>query len=313
MKAIVLNAFGEANNFEIRTLATPILAENEVLVAIKSISVNPVDFKTRSGKGLSSRFSPNEPVILGWDISGVVTEVAKGVTQFKTGDEVFGMVNFPGIGNAYAELVAAPVHHLALKPTNVTFEEAAASTLAALTAIKALILLGTKAGDRLLIHAAAGGVGHFAVQLGKHFGAHVIGTASAKNKDLVLSFGADQFVDYRNEQLSAIVNDVDQVLDTIGDETIDISLAVMNKGGKIVSIPSGKNDKVVEKAAEKGITGMTMMVNSDDHYISKIAGYLADGILKPHIFKVFNFDQMAEAHQQVESGTTAGKVIVNVN
>ena len=313
MKAIVLSAFGNDGGFQIETLPKPILKENEVLVSVKSIGINPVDIKTRLGNPMSQRFSSEQHLILGWDLAGVVVAVAEGVTKFKIGDEVFGMVNFPGIGRAYAELVAAPIAHLALKPTNITFEEAAAATLAALTAFKALELLGTKAGDRILIHAAAGGVGHYAVQLAKNLGAFVIGTASAKNRGLVRSLGADQFVDYHNEKLTDVVTNVDSVLDTIGGENIDASLAVMNQGGKIVSIPSGKNDTVAEKAAEQGMLGMKMMVNSDDHHIEQIASYLENGIIKSHIFKVYSFNQMTEAHQQVQSGSTAGKVIVNID
>lgn len=312
MKAINLKAFGGIENFEIIHIDRPEPAENEVLVQIKSISLNPVDAKTRAGKGISGRYKEVSPIILGWDISGIVTSAGAKVKQFKAGDEVFGMIDFPGLGKAYAEYAVAKANQLALKPTNISHEEAAAATLAALTAYKALELLEAKKGDRLLVHAATGGVGHYTVQIAKHLGLHVTGTASAKNKNFVLSLGADEFIDYKSQKLSEATSNIDKVLDTIGGDNISQSLEVMKPGGIIVSIPSGKNDQVEEKAASKGIKGLAMLVNSEDHQIDLIAGFLEQGIIKSTIYKTYPFDKMGDAHLQIESGTTAGKVVVNI-
>ena len=223
------------------------------------------------------------------------------------------MVNFPGHGKAYAQYVAAPAAHLAIKPGNISHTEAAAATLAALTALQDLRdALDIQPGDTLLIHAAAGGVGHFAVQIAKHLGAEVIGTASSANRDFVLGLGADRFVDYRRQPLPDAISNVDKVLDTIGGDNIELSLQLMKPGGTILSIVSGKNDQVQEKAAAKGMTGLTLMVHSSGEDQAEIARLMEQGIVKPHIYKTYTFDEIAEAHNQVESGRTAGKVVVTV-
>ncbi|WP_316804579.1 NADP-dependent oxidoreductase [Pedobacter nototheniae] len=312
MKAIILKGFGGVENFVTTDIEVPVPKENEVLVQTKSISVNPVDAKTRAGKGRASFYKDVDPIILGWDISGVVAEVGSKVTKFKKGDEVFGMIDFPGLGKAYAEYAVAPAEHLAFKPSNINHEEAAAATLAALTAYKALQLLELKKGEKILIHSAAGGVGHYAVQIAKHIGAHVTGTASEKNRSLVKELGADDFIDYTSQKLVDATSGIDKVLDAIGGENIDLSLEVMKPGGIILSMPSGKNDEVVEKAAAKGMKGLTMMVNSNDHHIDQIASFLEQGILKSIIFKTYSLDQIPEAHLQIESGCTAGKIIINL-
>lgn len=312
MKAIILKGFGGVENFAAVDIEIPVPKENEVLVKSKSISINPVDAKTRVGNGRASFYAGVDPIILGWDISGIVEEVGANVTKFKKGDEVFGMIDFPGLGKAYAEYAVAPEAHLALKPANINHEEAAAATLAALTAYKALELLELKKGEKILIHSAAGGVGHYAVQIAKHIGAHVIGTASEKNRELVIGLGADEFIDYKSQKLADVISGIDKVLDSIGGENIDRSLEVMKPDGIIVSMPSGKNAEVAEKAAKKGMKGMGMMVNSNDQHINKIASYLEKGILRSIIFKTYSLDQIPEAHLQIESGTTTGKIIVNL-
>jgi NADPH:quinone reductase-like Zn-dependent oxidoreductase len=309
MKAIILKDFGGVEQLELTELPTPVIGEGEVLVQIKAISINPVDVKTRAGKGAAGKLKGENPMILGWDIAGIVTESK--AEEFEAGDEVFGMVNFPGHGRAYAEYVAAPADQLALKPGAVNFESAAAATLAALTAWQAFSDHGRlRAGQRVLIHAAAGGVGHFAVQIARHTGAYVIGTASAENKDFVLGLGANECIDYKTQRFEEVVKDIDFVLDTIGGEYIDRSLQVIKKGGTIVSIPSSANAGVQEKAKAKGIFGVTMMVQSSGEDMQHIAQLVGDGALRAEVSKVFPFGQMAEAHLAVETGKTRGKVVV---
>jgi NADPH:quinone reductase-like Zn-dependent oxidoreductase len=250
-------------------------------------------------------------MILGWDIAGIVTESK--AEEFEAGDEVFGMVNFPGHGRAYAEYVAAPADQLALKPGYISFESAAATTLAALTAWQAFSDHGRlRAGQRVLIHAAAGGVGHFAVQIARHTGAYVIGTASAENKDFVLGLGANEVIDYKTQRFEEVAKNIDFVLDTIGGEYIDRSLQVIKKGGTLVSIPSSANAGVQEKAKAKGIFGLPMMVQSSGEDMQHIAQLLGDGVLRAEVSKVFPFGQMGEAHLAVETGKTRGKVVVVV-
>ncbi|WP_259014290.1 NADP-dependent oxidoreductase [Emticicia fluvialis] len=311
MKAIVLKEFGGVENFSIENLPIPALNENEVLVEVKAVSINPVDAKTRSGKAMAGRLKTESPVILGWDISGVVTRTGSEVTTFKVGDEVFGMVNFPGHGKAYAEYVAAPAAHLALKPGNITHEEAAAATLAALTAWQALHTHSKiKPNDRVLIHAAAGGVGHFAVQLAKHLGAYVIGTASAVNKEFVLSLGADEYFDYKAQPFEEVINDIDIVLDTVGGNNIERSFEVVKKGGTVITLPSNTSEGIVEKAKEKGINGFFFLVQSNGEDMQQIASLLESGTLKAHVSGVYTFDEIGKAHQQIETGSTKGKIVI---
>ena len=311
MRAIILKGFGGVDELQLTELPAPVISEGEVLVEVKAISINPVDVKTRKGKGAAGEYKDANPVILGWDMAGIVKESKSPL--FEEGDEVFGMVNFPGQGKVYADYVAAPADQLAAKPVGVPFPAAAATTLAALTAWQAFADHSRlRAGQRVLIHGASGGVGHFAVQIAKHAGCYVIGTSSAENKDFVLGLGADVHVDYKAGPFEEIVKDVDLVLDTIGGDNIDRSLQVMKKGATIISIPSGANDHVKEKAAAKGMTGVTMLVQSSGEDMEHLAGLLESRALKPEVSKVFPFEKMGEAHTQVESGKTRGKVIVTV-
>jgi len=311
MKAIVLKSAGDVENLEYVELQKPNIKDGEVLVKVKTISINPVDVKSRQGKGVYGRIKEESPLILGWDISGIVEESKS--ENFKVGDEVFGMVNFPGHGKAYAEYVAAPANQLALKPKNISFEEAAASTLVALTAYQALVHnANIQQGQNVLVHAASGGVGHIAVQLAKHLGAKVTGTSSAKNKDFVLSLGADSHIDYHGFDWKSAGRTFDFVLDTIGGENIDHSLEVTKGGGSIISIPTGLNEEVTSKAQAKGVKGYFILVQSSGEDMKQIAHLLETGAIKPHVSKTFPFEQMREAHLEQETGRTVGKIVVTL-
>jgi NADPH:quinone reductase-like Zn-dependent oxidoreductase len=313
MKAIILKEPGGVENLELVEVDKPTIKDDEVLVKVKGISINPVDVKTRAGKGMYGRLKEEKPLIIGWDISGVVVEKGSAVDTIDIDDEVFGMVLFPAHGRAYAEYVAAPAAHLAKKPANVSFEEAAAATLAALTAWEALTEhAGINKGQKILIHAASGGVGHFAVQMAKHIGAYVIGTSSAENRDLVLSLGADEHVDYKANRFEDVVSNVDFVLETVGGENIERSLQVLKKGGTVVSILGAGGEAVAEKAKIQGVNIKAFLVKTDPLGIKTIASLLEKGEVKPHVSKTFPFDKMGDAHLAVESGKTKGKVVVVV-
>jgi NADPH:quinone reductase-like Zn-dependent oxidoreductase len=313
MKAIILNQFGGVENLLITELPVPMATEDEVLVKIRSISINPVDVKTRAGKGVSAVLKNDNPMILGWDLSGTIETVGAKVRSFKKGDEVFAMVRFPQSGKVYAEYAAVPATQLALKPADITHEEAAAACLAALTAWQSLTInYVLKSGERVLIHAASGGVGHYAVQMAKFLGAYVIGTSSAVNKDFVMSLGADEHIDYKEKPFESVVNNIDFVLDTIGGEYIDRSLKTIKKGGTIISIVSGLNEHVKERAEALGIQGFSTRVKPDGTNMQEIADLLERKKLVSHLQKIFPFDQMAAAHLQVESGRTIGKVSLTV-
>lgn len=311
MKAIVLKEAGNVDNLEYVELEKPTINEGDVLIKVKAISINPVDVKSRAGKGVYGRIKTENPLILGWDISGIVEETKS--SDFEVGDEVFGMVNFPGHGKAYAEYVAAPANQLALKPKNISFEDAAASTLVALTAYQALVHnANIREGQNVLVHAASGGVGHIAVQIAKHLGAKVTGTSSAKNKDFVLNLGADAHIDYHGFDWKSAGRTFDFVLDTIGGDNIDHSLEVTKEGGSIISIPTGLNEQVTSKAESKGVKGYFILVQSSGEDMKQIASLLERGAVKPHVSKVFPFEQMREAHLEQETGRTVGKIVVTL-
>ncbi|MFD2245601.1 NADP-dependent oxidoreductase [Pontibacter ruber] len=314
MKAYVLHEPGAPDKLQLEEVDKPTPQNNEVLVKVRAISINPVDTKTREGKSLYNTLKETPPVILGWDISGVVEAVGSEVQYFKPGDEVFGMVNFPGHGRAYAEYVAAPEAHLAHKPANVPHHEAAAATLAALTAWQVLVHeAGIQPGQRVLIHAAAGGVGHFAVQIAKHFGASVIGTASAENHDFLRNMGADEQVDYNDFHVEDVVMDMDIVLDSLGEENTRRSLKTLKNGGKIISILGGAKEEVQALAKERNIDARNYLVHSSGEDQSKIADLLSQGRLQAHVSHVYDFEDMARAHEQIETHKTRGKVVVHVS
>jgi NADPH:quinone reductase-like Zn-dependent oxidoreductase len=308
MKAIILNDFGGVEQLHEAELPVPAIKDGGVLVQVKAISINPVDTKARAGKALADLLRNDKPIILGWDISGVVIESTSPL--FMEGDEVFGMINFPGHGKAYAEQVVAPAEHLALKPENITHEQAAAATLAALTAWQAFSDYGRlRPGQRVLIHAAAGGVGHYAVQIARHIGAYVIATSSLENKDFVLSLGANEHIDYKAQRFEEAAKDIDFVLDAVSPENSERSLSVLKKGGTLIST-TGLSDATKEKAKARGIFALGMHVQSAGEDMQHIAQLLEEGELRSEVSKVFPLAQMGDAHLQVETGRTRGKVVV---
>jgi NADPH:quinone reductase-like Zn-dependent oxidoreductase len=311
MKAIILKEAGGPENLVLRDIPMPVLKNGEVLVKVKAISINPVDVKTRKGLGLYNSLKQDEPVILGWDIAGEVVQRGEDVTTLEEGDEVFGMVNFPGHGKAYAEYVAAPAGHLAEKPELISTQEAVAGTLAALTAWQVLLdQAKLQAGEKILIHAAAGGVGHFAVQIAKYLGAHVIGTASEANYDFVKELGSDDFVDYTKETFEDVVTDMDVVFDCVGGDISLRSLKVLKDGGRLVAIAGGITDEVKQKAENSRIKALPYRVHSNGDDMEQIAELMEAGTIKPHISKEYSFEEMFEAHRQIETGKTRGKIVV---
>ena len=311
MKAIILKEPGGPENLIIAELPVPVPKKDEVLVKVKAISINPVDIKTRKGLAFYNTLKDDEPVILGWDIAGEVVQAGEDVTLLEEGDEVFGMINFPGHGKAYAEYVVAPAAQLAEKPELVSTQEAAAGTLAALTAWQVLIdEAKVQAGEKVLIHAAAGGVGHFAVQIAKYLGAFVIGTASEANYDFVKELGADDFADYNQQKFEDVVKDADVVFDTVGGGTSLRSLQALKEGGRLVAIAGGITDEVKKLAETRKIKASSYMVHSNGDDMEQIAELMEAGTLKAYIFKEYSFEQMAEAHQQIETGKTRGKIVI---
>ena len=222
------------------------------------------------------------------------------------------MVNFLGHGKAYSEYVAAPESHLAKIPQGVSFEDAAATTLAALTALQ--VLEGrVKENDKVLIHAGSGGVGHFAIQIAKSLGAHVITTSSGRNKDFVMSLGADEHIDYRTQKFEDELSNLDFVFDMFNGEILLNSVKVVKEGGSIISLPTPEfTDEILNLAKDRNVNVSFLMVQSNGNDMNTLANMLEKGTLKPHVSKTFAFDDMAKAHEQLESGRTVGKVVVTL-
>ncbi|MGG5505535.1 MULTISPECIES: NADP-dependent oxidoreductase [unclassified Myroides] len=313
MKAITLEGFGGVEHLHYKEIPIPQPKANEVLIRTKAISINPVDIKVRTRQApLAEQLLQHHPLILGWDISGIIVQVGDTVSDFSVGDEVFGMVNFVGHGQTYAEYVAAPAHHVALKPKNISHAAAAASTLAALTAWQAFTSYGKlRPHDRLLIHAAAGGVGHFAVQITKYLGAYVIATSSSSNKDFVLSLGANEHLDYRKVDFEKKLSSLDFVLESIGGTNFQKSISVLKPFGTIVTLPSGHTKEDEQKAQAKFLHACYFMsVYSSQEDMKQIAQLLAAGHIKPHLSHIYSFETIPQAHLQQESGHTVGKIVI---
>jgi NADPH:quinone reductase-like Zn-dependent oxidoreductase len=313
MRAYVLEEFGGVDKLLLKDISIPGILDNEVLVKVKAISINPVDVRTRAGSAMAQFLKKDMPLILGWDIAGEVVSVGANATKFKVGDHVFGMVNFLGHGKGYAEYVASPEAHLAMIPSNISFEEAAAATLSALTVWQFLVHEAKiKSGDRILIQAASGGVGHYAVQISKHFGAYVIGVSSSKNKDFVISLGADEHISYDKQEVADVISGVDIVVDAFAFDSLYKSIKIVKQGGLIISLLPMISEDVIEKAKEKDVRIFYSLVTSNEEDIQSISELLESGAIKSHISKTFPFDKMDKAHLAIESGKTVGKIVVKL-
>jgi NADPH:quinone reductase-like Zn-dependent oxidoreductase len=256
------------------------------------------------------------PFTLGWDVSGVVAEVGFGVTTLAVGDEVYGMPWFPRQAGAYAEYVTGPARQFARKPANISHDQAAAVPLAALTAWQALVdTAHVQSGQRVLIHAAAGGVGHFAVQFAKHLGAHVIGTASSGRHDWLRALGADEVIDYTAVRFEDVVSNVDVVIDLVGDaydNTSVRSLQVLRAGGLLVAIPGGVSPTLAEAAAVKGVRVTAFLVEPDGPALRQIAALIVAGEVSVEVEEVFALADAGKAQARGESGRTRGKIVLHV-
>ncbi|QNT90365.1 NADP-dependent oxidoreductase [Streptomyces griseofuscus] len=306
MRAVVVEQWGGAESLVEREMPRPEPGLGEVLVRVHAAGVNPVDWKTRASGAL---IEWGAVPAVGWDVSGTIEAVGPGVGMFRPGDEVFGMPSFPRQAGAYAEYVVAPARHLAPKPAALTHVEAAALPLAALTAWQALVdTAGLRPGERVLVHAAAGGVGHLAVQIAKARGAYVIGTAGAAKHDLVRRLGADEVIDYRAVRFEDVVSDVDVVLDGLGAETAERSLKVLRPGGRLITLP-GPDDV---PTARDGVRAVWMLVEPDHLGLREITALVERGALRPVIDTVVPLAEAAKAHEIGERGRTAGKIVLSV-
>ena len=310
MRAISQDVLGGPEVLKEVQLPRPEPRTNEVLVRVRAAGVSPTDWKHRASGG----FLGEPPFVLGWDVSGVVEAVGIGVARFKPGDEVFGMLSYPFGHGSHAEYVTGPARWFAHKPASIDHVQAGALPLVSLTAWQALVeYADVQPGQRVLIHAAAGGVGHVAVQIAKARGAHVIGTASAGKHDFLHEIGVDEAIDYRETDFTEAVKDVDVVLDTIGGETTTGSLRVLRPGGIVVSIlPVGPKD-FDEEAERLGVRALRMLVDASHSGLRAIAELVEAGKLRPAIAATFPLADAAEAHRLGDTGRTTGKLVLTVD
>jgi NADPH:quinone reductase-like Zn-dependent oxidoreductase len=311
MRAVVQREFGGPEVLAIEEVEAPQPIPTEVQVRVLAAGVNPVDLKTREGKGMAGVLGA-PPLRLGWDVAGVVSAVGRGVTRFEAGDEVFGMPWFPRQAGAYAEFVTAPSRHFAAQPHALSHEEAAALPLAGLTAWQIVVdTIRLQAGDDLLIHAAAGGVGHLAVQVAKARGATVVATARAEQADWLRGLGADRVLDYREEHFEDHVAELDAVIDLHGGYG-ERSLEVLRPGGTLVSVPSGSSAELVElaKRRQQRVTGF--LVEPDPVGLAGLSDLVEGGHLQVRVDRAFDLAEVAAAHRYAEAGHGGGKIVLRV-
>ncbi|MEW1873039.1 NADP-dependent oxidoreductase [Streptomyces caelestis] len=313
MRAVTLSGFGGPEVLTVGRVARPEPLPTEVLVRVHAAGINPVDWKTRAGQGMAGL--QRLPLILGWDVSGVVEEVGFGVTTLAPGDEVYAMPWFPRPAGGYAGYVTAPSRQFARKPASIGHAEAAALPLAALTAWHALVdTAGVRAGQRVLVHAAAGGVGHLAVQMARHLGAEVVATARESRHAWLEELGADETIDYTRQRFEEATGGVDVVIDLIGglDATDVRSVAVTRPGGLVVSVPGGVSPALAAAAGRAGVRTSPLLVEPDGAALTAIAGLVDSGAVRVAVEHVFALEQAAEAHRRGETNRTRGKLVLDV-
>jgi NADPH:quinone reductase-like Zn-dependent oxidoreductase len=308
MKAVRIHEFGGTDVLKLEDLPKPQPAAGEVLIRIHAAGVNPVDYKIREGKYPAVK-ADQLPVTLGRDMAGVVCALGEGVSELAVGDDVFALL--PPDRGAYAEWVAAPAAICAPKPAALDFIQAASAPLAALTAWQGLFTHGgLKAGQRVLIHGASGGVGPFAVQLAKAFGAEVFATASGANRSFVQGLGADRVIDYHSEKFEDIVPDVDLVYDLIGGDTETRSWQVIKRGGVLISTV---HEPDAQKASAAGVTAKRYTCQPDGGQLRQIADLIDEGKVNVTIDRVFALNQAAEAERRLKDDHITGKVVLRIS
>ncbi|MCS1350391.1 NADP-dependent oxidoreductase [Mechercharimyces sp. CAU 1602] len=332
MKAMTVEKYGADQQLQLTELPTPSIGDDDVLVRISAASVNPIDYLVRNGN-FRLAFKNTFPLILGNDMAGIVEKIGPNVSKFKVGDKVYGRPNPNRIGT-FAQYIAIHQHDLALTPQNLTMEEAAAIPLVGLTAWQALNdILQLKKGQKILIHAGAGGVGTFAIQLAKHIGAFVATTASENGEALVKEMGADLFINYKTESFEDVIDHYDAVFDTVGGDTLERSFRVLKPDGKLVSVsgPPTKegaiayglgflpkmlfslaSKKIRKTAKQYGIPYHWLGMKPNGEQLSQITALIEGGIIRPVIDRTYPLSQAQAAIEHVESKRAKGKVIITV-
>lgn len=306
MKAARIHSYGDASKIVVEEAPLPVLGPEDVLVRAVAASVNPVDWKIRRGN-LAHLLGHDLPLVLGWDVSGVVEGIGSAVTRFRPGDAVYSRPDIRRDGT-YAEFVAIRERELALKPATISHVEAASLPLVSITAWEALVTTAAlMPGQRVLIHAGAGGVGSIAVQLAKARGAHVIATASAGKMALVKSLGADEVIDYHATDPAAVLGGLDVVFDTVGGAVQDSAWAMLNPDGILVSIISPPS---LDRAKAEGKRAGFVFIDPNAPVLAEIGALVDAGRIRPLIGAEFRLDHAAKAQELSESGRATGKIVI---
>jgi NADPH:quinone reductase-like Zn-dependent oxidoreductase len=332
MKAFIINGYGKTEKLHLAEIAEPVVLENDVLVQIRAAGVNLLDSKIRNGE-FKLILPYKLPLTLGHDVAGVVTKVGSAVTKFKVGDEVYARPAVERIGT-FAEFISIDETDVAIKPKNLSMEEAASIPLVGLTAWQALIeKANLKNGEKVFIQAGSGGVGSFAIQLAKNLGATVATTTSAANLGMVKSLGADVVIDYKKDDFENMLGGYDVVLNSQDQKTLEKSLRVLKPGGKLISI-SGPPDaefaeeigapwyvrlimkllssRIKKKAKRLGVTFSFLFMRAQGEQLNQITKLMESGVIKPIVDKVFPFEQTNEAMSYVETSRAKGKVVIKM-
>lgn len=308
MKAVRIHQYGDASVLAYEDAPTPVVAADDVLVRVVAASVNPVDWKVREGY-LKQMIVHPMPLVLGWDVSGVIEAVGTGATRFGVGDAVYARPDILRDGT-YAEYVAIREVEVARKPATISHVEAASLPLAGITAWESLVTAAQiTAKQRVLIHAGSGGVGSLAIQLAKSRGAFVIATTSTRNVALVKSLGADEVIDYRAQRFEAVAKDIDVVFDTIGGAVQESSWSVLKPGGILVSVISPPSE---ERAKALGVRSAFVFIGPDAAVLAQLAALVDAGSLRPIVGAEFALADIAAAHALSQSGRAVGKIVLYV-
>jgi NADPH:quinone reductase-like Zn-dependent oxidoreductase len=316
MRAAVIDGPGAPGVLREESVPVPAPVLSELLVRIVAAGVNPIDAKTRAGAGVAASI-PSYPAILGYDFSGVVVKAPYESHPLQPGTPVFGMAPFPRSGGTYTEFAVVPSLSVARKPASLSHVEAAGVPLAALTAWGLVVETAhAHEGQRMLIHAGSGGVGHFAVQLAAYFGAHVTATGSARNAAWLRELGASVVIDYSTTRFEEVVGEMDVVIDLVGnvhDDTGSRSLRVIRPGGLYVIVPTGSWPGYPEAAAAAGVRTTQYKVVPDGVALSTVGRLLDSGAVQVYVDKVFDLKDAAAAHAELEQGHTRGKIVLRVS
>jgi NADPH:quinone reductase-like Zn-dependent oxidoreductase len=316
MRAMVVDGTGETGMLHESTVPVPAPVLSELLVRVVAAGVNPIDVKTCKGAGVASAIA-DFPAVLGFDFSGIVVRSPDESHPLQPGAPVYGMLPFPRTGGSYAEYAVVPTLSVARKPAALSHVEAAGVPLAALTAWGLVIETAhAHEGQRILIHAGAGGVGHFAVQLAAYFGAHVTATGSARNLSWLRELGASVVIDYGTTRFEDVVGDVDVVIDLVGnahDDTGTRSLEVIRPGGLYIMVPTGSWPGYAAAAEARGIRATSYKVVPDGEALATLSRLLDSGALQVYIDTVYELGEAAAAHAALEGGHTRGKIVLRVS